>query len=196
MISDVRDGLLVGINWLNHSIDELMRISPNGTALPGQDTQASTARATIDKDGNIVSNSHYWKKEPNGNYISKLLPNSAETYSTATSAIHKQVMGGVEKQWTLVSRPGIAGLVVSQDGGAFAAATKRFGTKSFRAVTRQGWIFDNNYNVWNGLRWEPLLDILGEEYSEAELLGINDEGLAVAKSKRVMDLENRVTCAG
>lgn len=184
MISDVRDGLLVGINWLNHSIDELMRISPNGTALPGQDTQASTARATIDKDGNIVSNSHYWKKEPNGNYIAKLLPNSAETYSTATSAIHKQVTGGVEKQWTLVARPGIAGLAISQDNAAFTAATKRFGAKNFRAVTRQGWIFDENFNVWNGIRWEPLLDILGEDYSEAELLGINDEGLAVAKIKK------------
>jgi hypothetical protein len=51
-------------------------------------------------------------------------------------------------------------------------------------VTKQGWIFNHEFKVWTGSQWESLLDIFGQEYSQAEMLGINDKGLAVAKIKK------------
>jgi hypothetical protein len=185
MISDVRDGLVIGKYWLMQTgMDERLSRGPDGQILPGQEQNISAHWASIDRESDIASVSHYWKKEANGSYTTQNYSTAHLSEARALSAVHQQTIAGVEKEWTLVARPGTPGLQISQDGTAFAAATKRFGVKNLRAVTRQGWIFDESFNVWNGIRWEPLHDILGEEYSEAELLGINDEGLAVAKIKK------------
>ena len=186
MICDVRDGLVVGRNWLNvSSFDDLLRRSPQGDALPGQDPASNSEHAYIDKDANITSTNQYWAKQADGSYTAKQFPATPDlTQASVACATHTQLIAGVEKKWNLVTRRGTPGLLISENGGDFHKATKRFGSKSLRAVTRQGWIFDDQFNVWTGQQWQTLLEILGSEYTHAELLGINDNGLAVAKIKK------------
>lgn len=184
-IADVRDGLVIGKYWLVQTgMDERLSRGPGGQILPGQEQNISAHWASIDRESNIASVSHYWKKEANGSYNVQNYSTAHLSEARAQSAIHRQTIAGVEKKWTLVARPGTPGIQISQDGTAFAAATKRYGAKRFNAVTRQGWIIGEDNRVWTGEKWETLLDILGEDFTEAELLGINDDGMAVAKIKK------------
>lgn len=186
-IMDARDSVVVGNNWiLPVGGDFLMRHSPNGDALPGESEQSMSAMAYIDRDGNIASDKRYWTKNPEGEYEVKTLPEEEESATIEVAcATLKQTIGSNEKKWALLARHGLdEGLLISEDGENFRVATQRFGGIKLRALTRQGWIFDDEFRVWTGQRWETLLDILGQNYSEAELLGINDEGLAVAKIKK------------
>ncbi len=187
MICDVRDGLVIGRNWLNvSSFDDLMRRSPQGDALPGQDPASNSQYAYIDKDANITSTNQYWAKQPDGSYTAKQFPATTNlTQASVACATHTQLIAGVEKKWNLVTRSGAPGLLISENGGVFHKATKRFGSRNLRAVTRQGWIFDDQFKLWTGQQWQTLLEILGSDYTQAELLGINDEGLAVAKIKKL-----------
>ena len=182
-ISDVRNGLVLGNYWISQNPqDGLLRRSPQGDALPGQAAETNAQYSYIDKDANITSTNQYWAKQPDSSYTAKQFPATPNLVQASVScATHTQIIAGVEKKWALVSRSGAPGLLISENGGGFNKATKRFGSKNLKAVTRQGWIFDDQFNVWTGQQWQTLLEILGSDYTQAELLGINDEGLAVAK---------------
>ena len=190
-IRDVRDGVVVGNNWLIPTGGDMrLRHSPNGDVLPGESEQSISSRAYIDREGNIASDKRYWSKQAEGSYQVRNLPEETDGFykSAVSCAILKQTIEGEEKKWALVTRNGPPGaLLVSEGSGQFREATQRFGGIKLQAVTSQGWIFNDEFKVWTGLRWETLIDILGEDYSKAELLGINDDGVAVAKIKKGND---------
>jgi hypothetical protein len=187
-IKDSRNGTTIAVNWLgpnpNWTNPGLGRF-PDGNPLPNEESTASTS-ARIEADGNIVSDKVYWRKDlQTGN------PGNAIPIPSVPTAVHSATVTQVttgptgaieENHWNLVATH--QGLLVSKNDGNFTSASGALAGVACDGVTRQGWIIDRtNQRIRSNGEWKTLLQLLGDGFSQAELLGILDTGLAVAKVK-------------
>ena len=160
------------------------------------DSPESLASAKIETNGNILgayldvgdpSNPNpqagYWRFQNTvdgtpASYGPKVL--IAETVVTSPATV---VQG--EDHWNLI--PLAQGLMISKNDGVFQKSDKLkelAGSRVPVGATRHGWL-GATQEIWVNGRWYPLKDLISGDIESADLLSIQDNGLAVARIKKV-----------
>ena len=143
--------------------------------------------ARIEKNGNIVDEGGYWRyTSASASYGSKSsLPETA--FARSATLVQYEVnpetgLPTLAHTWNLVA--GSTRLLVSENNGEFVKAKLALGgTHRPIGVTCQGWVAAAT-EIWSNGTWKPLTSLLiGDQPSQATLLGILDTGLGVAKIK-------------
>ena len=139
----------------------------------------------IEANGNIVSESRYWRYDSTTtSYGAKCdltggtIVRSATLIQEVANTQANQIP--THRTWNLVA--GTTKLQVSTENGAFVSSRVSYPTSQYPVgVTSQGWVATAN-QIWSNGTWKPLTDLLsGNKPSQATLLGILDTGLGVAK---------------
>jgi len=157
------------------------------------DSSDDSEQAQIEKNGNIVARSGYWRFNlPANAYGPKVtfpeqLPAVRFTDFNSATLIQQesnpQPGQPSERVWNLFN--GKSELLVSFQSGAFEKTNvvTESSTRTTIGVTSQGWIAATG-EIWANGKWRPLKDTLaGTPPQEATLLGILDTGLGVARLK-------------
>ncbi len=178
-LRDERGGLTVLTNFL---ASEFIHFTPGGSRLPGDDP--GSTRARIEKNGNVVSERGYWRKNPSTGAFGDRAHLAEETTVHSATIVESQTGGAQTRTWNLVA--GTGGVSVSEDGGGFQKAKGELGKVRIDAVTQQGWALDKaNRRIRANDMWHPLTSLFGTPApEEVDILEMMDTGLAVARIRK------------
>ena len=179
-IRDVRNCFRVDTNY-----NTLTQTMGDGLFTPQGTLDDSThGNARIEENGNIVSESSYWRYDPDtSSYGSRNSLSESNFGSSATLIqIESAPPGGAElrRTWNLV--PSSTGLYVSADNATFVKSQLVLGSSRIPlGVTNQGWVATAS-EIWSNGTWHSLRDLVsGTKPQQVSLLGILDTGLGVAR---------------